>query len=188
VEALKVGRWFSLILLLGFILFDLCGKPASVPLPPESEVAAHAAARGARPVTFDELASFPCPWPESFEDPPPGGGPATGDAPRWTPPVVPEEIRALDGSRVTLAGYVLPTEMEGGRVLGGLFCRYAAGCCYGGQPQANELVELRIADPRGFEAETHLPVLLTGTLRVRSVGSPKELLNGIYVLEDAVAE
>jgi hypothetical protein len=172
VEVVKVGRWFALVLLVGFLVFDLCGTKPAKPLPPAAEVErAAAAAQGGDTVSFDQLAGFPAPWPDP-EKP-------------FVAPSVPADVKALDGKRVTIAGYIVPLEMKGEKASRLLLCRYAKGCCFGGVPQSNELIDVEPQEADGVKPETHVPTIFTGTLRVRTPANLEELSAGLYRLEDA---
>jgi hypothetical protein len=180
VEVLKIGRWFCILLLAGFLVFDLCGrKPA--PLPTSDDVAAAAATgyRGPRggptlpagePVTFEQIGDFACAWP-----------------PRETAfvaPAVPDEVRALEGRRIVIGGYALPTAIDGDLATAMLLCRYDAGCCYGGVPKPNEILEVILADGV-IRLPPHEPVIMSGVLRIRDAKTQDDLTSGLYILEDA---
>lgn len=176
-EVLKIGRWFCVLLLAGFLVFDLCGRKPQ-PLPSNEDVAA-AAARPAKsgakvpagePVTFEQIGDFPCAWPPRDQE--------------FVAPEVPESVRALEGKRVVLGGYALPTAMEGDLATAMLLCRYDAGCCYGGVPKPNEILEVMLADGV-IRLPQHEPVIMSGVLRIRAATKHDDLTSGLYILEDA---
>lgn len=96
----------------------------------------------------------------------------TPDAPA-SPPAA---IQNLDGTRVTLAGFMFPL-MEGERVKA--FCLMASTqtCCYGPRPQFNQYVVVEVPEPVPFERLR--PVYVSGILHVE----PRPADGYIYRME-----
>ena len=159
-------RWGAVVVLAAFAIFDLCGRKAA-PLPPEDVL--RAAAAGADVVPFERLA-------EGDRGFPSGDGPFAG-AP------VADAIRALEGSRVAVAGYMLPTDVEGDRARRFLLCRWPGNCCFGGTIEPDDLVACDVAAADGAAIVTHLPVLVVGTFRVRSPTTRADVSASLYALE-----
>lgn len=160
-------RWAAVAVLAAFAIFDLCGRRRAVPIPAASSLAATA---GDVPVVdFEVLAAGIRPFPEP--------GVAAAFAP------VPDAVRALDGRRVAVAGYMLPTELTGDRARRFLLCRYPGGCCFSGSMEPDDLVDCTVADPLGADLVSHVPVLAVGRLRVRDVTTGADLAAGLYELE-----
>jgi hypothetical protein len=74
----------------------------------------------------------------------------------------PEQIRGMNGKKVSIDGYMFPIDFEKGKVRSFLLSRAMFGCCYGDSPQMSELVKVQRADgkPMAFEAVARVTGLL----------------------------
>lgn len=144
----------------------VCSHLASVSAAPQEPAIIEVGGRDARELSFDQLASFEYPLPGEAGD---------------TPPEIPAAIRALDGQRVTLTGFLLPFQGENGLTTQGVLLRSQLTCCYGVAPAFTEFV-LITAGGDGFRTVMDVPITLVGTLKV---GEKYEdgFLVGIYHLE-----
>ncbi|MBI5773164.1 MAG: DUF3299 domain-containing protein [Verrucomicrobia bacterium] len=95
--------------------------------------------------------------------------------------LIPAEIRALDGLKVAVRGFLLPLRMQEGLAVEFLLMRDQSLCCYGAVPKVNEWISVR-ATGRGAKVRMDQPVTVGGVLRV---GDFREngWLTGIYQLE-----
>jgi hypothetical protein len=75
---------------------------------------------------------------------------------------LPPEIGALDKTAVALSGYMIPVEMDQGKVTTLLLVRNQLLCCFGQEPKINEWVFVLAQPP--VEAVTDVPVTLFGVL------------------------
>ena len=93
---------------------------------------------------------------------------------------IPKNIRAYDGMKISITGYVMPMRMRGGRVTEFLLVRDQAACCFGGTPQINHWIRVKMKG-EGIDAD-YEPQIVSGTLRV---GEKYEqgYLTGIYTME-----
>lgn len=114
-------------------------------------------ADGVLRIGFEHLASF------AFDPPAAKTPPRPGAAER-----VPPEVRALDGKRVVLPGFMLPTKMDGPLVKEFFIVRSQLACCFGVMPAANEWVLVRVAG-QGIRVEKDVPLRFAGTLRVGEI-------------------
>jgi hypothetical protein len=120
---------------------------------------------GVLAVDFARLASF------AYTPPRPGDAPMAG---------VPPVVRALDGRRVRVTGYMLPFAMEAGRCRQFLILRSQMACCYGTVPQPTEWIVATSA--KGVPPEQDTPVSFAGTLRVGATFD-QGVFTGVYSLE-----
>lgn len=137
-----------------------------------------AKAAGETRAGFDVLGGFP------FT--PPAYDPAKPDEPVG-PRVdeqIPSAVRKLDGAKVRVTGFMLPTRMEGGRVVEFLLLRDQAMCCFGEQPQMNEWIVVRMEKPGAYAPD--VPKTFEGTLKVGAIVE-NGYMSGIYLLKDARA-
>jgi hypothetical protein len=124
-------------------------------------------------IAFSQLAGF------AFTAPPqplPAG---------TTPPdvlaQVPASVRRLDGKKVLLTGFMLPTKMENGFATEFFFLSSSQLCCYGTTPSANEWMVVKMKK-EGLPAVQDVPMSLAGRLRVRAQWTDG-FLTSIYELE-----
>lgn len=100
-------------------------------------------------------------------------------------PKVPEAFARLDGTRVTLTGYVFVAFDDGAPPAEFHLCLHPwDACCIGRAPTVFNAVAVRMAEgvkPAGWRRWV---LRLSGTLRVRPVHEDG-VLTGLYVLEDA---
>lgn len=145
--------------------------PAAVVPPPAALPAAKpatlfiAGADGVIAVDFARLADF------AYTPPREGEAPMAG---------LPDAVRALDGRRVRISGYLLPFEMDNGRCRHFLILRSQMACCYGTTPLPTEWIVGMSA--KGVRALQDEPLSFTGTLRV---GACYEggVFTGVFKLE-----
>lgn len=87
---------------------------------------------------------------------------------------LPKSILSLDGQRVVLTGYLLPTRMHNRKAVEFMVLRTQNTCCYGVPPEVNEVVEVpTIATPA--DPLMDVVVRVTGRLHV------KERWEGTYL-------
>ncbi|MEO5959459.1 MAG: DUF3299 domain-containing protein [Opitutaceae bacterium] len=122
---------------------------------------------------FDQLASY------SFTPPPfdasagPDRKPATGEE------QIPANVKAWNGKKAVLVGYMMPVKMEKGLVTEFLLMRNTVACCYGGVPNLNEWVIVKMK--KGVPPMMDLPVSFYGELKVGAIFE-NGYLNGLYEL------
>jgi hypothetical protein len=93
---------------------------------------------------------------------------------------VPDDIKALDGKKVAIMGFMLPFDFNRhGTTHFGLL-KSQAGCCFGVAPKLNEWIDVHLAaDDRVF---MDTPVLVLGTLKVAEIREYGNLM-GLYSLK-----
>lgn len=79
---------------------------------------------------------------------------------------IPARVRALNGRKVRLPGFVMPLDFSEGLVRSFLLMPNQSACCYGVMPQINEIVYVKMRDNRGAKAQMDIPMLVYGKLSV----------------------
>jgi hypothetical protein len=125
-----------------------------------------------RRLTFAELAACPLV--------PDTAAVATGEG-------LTEPVRAANGARIRIAGYMLPLAVSQGRSSQFLLLRNQNACCFGQMPAANEYLVVEAPTP-GLPVRMDLPVALVGRLRVAPVVSGGAVVQFYNLEESAVAE
>lgn len=135
---------------------SVTGRPATAPAdgtprPPRDFV----------PVSFRKLAGFDY-----------GTSAALAADARTTSPgqsVVPAEILALHGKKISIIGYMMPIEFDRGRVRSFLLMKDQSLCCFGLAPRLNDFIAVRVADKEGVPPATDVMIQVRGILQVGEV-------------------
>jgi hypothetical protein len=91
-------------------------------------------------------------------------------------PEIPAAIKALDGSRVRIHGFMLPIDIEGTQTRLFALMRSQLSCCYGAVPKLNEWALVRM--PPGETASLRLMdnlIEVEGTLTMGSTTDQQEV-------------
>jgi hypothetical protein len=132
---------------------------------------------GYRNISFSTLAGF------DFELTPAMGNATAdpADIAALAAAQIPPGVRALDGNKVVLEGFLLPVTMNNGLAVEFLLMRNQSMCCYGVPPKINEWITVQ-ASGHGVKPVMDQPIAVAGVLRVAPIlenGS----LSGIYRLD-----
>jgi hypothetical protein len=77
---------------------------------------------------------------------------------------IPDRIRALSGKKITIEGYMIPMDFEGGKIQKFVLSRSMIGCCFADSLRINELIKVAPADGKAVDYCDVARV--TGTLEV----------------------
>jgi hypothetical protein len=141
-------------------------EPAKV-MPPEKD------AQGYLKLGFDHLASYTFAAPPYDASADPKKQPVTGEE------QIPASVKAWNGKKAMIVGYMMPVKMEKGLVTEFLLMRNTVACCYGATPNLNEWVIVKMK--KGVPPLMDLPVALYGELKVGAI-LENGYLNGLYEL------
>jgi hypothetical protein len=97
---------------------------------------------------------------------------------------VPPEVRAYDGRKVLLTGYLLPLQIEKGLSRKFILMKDVNTCCYGATPSMNDYVIVTMKGA-GVKIVQDEPTQLTGTLRIEQKYENGYVV-GLYALEGDV--
>lgn len=95
---------------------------------------------------------------------------------------IPADIRALNGRRVRVSGFMLPVKLNAGKVVEMLLISDPMICCYGAVPRPNEWITVRLK--QGIAPEMDVLRTFSGLLKVGPV-LDDGYLTAIYEMEDA---
>ncbi len=98
----------------------------------------------------------------------------------FLPPSVPDEVLALEGSKVIVEGFMIPMEFKDGQVTSFLLAKSLQGCCYGVSPLPHELVEVTMPEGEGSYYVQWEPVYVTGKLTIKIPSEEMPAYAGIY--------
>lgn len=122
-------------------------------------------------VGFDLLAAY------TFTPPPydpTASKPATGEE------QIPSAVKALSGRKAVVTGYMVPVKIEKGLVTEFLLMRNTMACCFGGTPNMNEWVIVRMRP--GVQPLMDTPVSFYGPLKVGALFD-NGYLTGLYEMD-----
>lgn len=125
-------------------------------------------------VGFDKLSAFKYDVPD---DP----GATNSVAAKDPDQQIPADVKAYNGRRVALKGFMLPLKVEGGLVTELLIMRDQSMCCYGAVPKINEWVSVKMTS-KGVKPVMDQAVTLQGTLKVGAIRENGYLV-GIYQMD-----
>lgn len=117
-----------------------------------------------------------------------GREPADGSEPPETAPTFPAEIRALDGKDVALGGYMIPVEWNDAEVLEFMLVRDLLACCFGGAPQPDEWVQVRMDKGKGAHYFPFVPVIVHGRLKISGMADAAGYAVGCYSMAGTKVE
>jgi len=123
---------------------------------------------------FDRLAGFKFIPPEFDPAANPNVQPPTGNE------QIPEIVKSWSGKKAVVTGFMLPTRLEKGKCTEFLLMASQMACCFGGAPNINDWVVVRI--PKGVPVMMDVPVSFYGTLKVGATFE-NGYLTGIYEMD-----
>lgn len=179
---MKTSRFISLATVFA-VLSGGSGLQAEVTTPVAPVAASPAAAEklaapgldnGYLKLGFDQLASY------AFT--PPAFDPAAD--PKATPPTgeeqIPAAVKAWNGKKAVVTGFMVPVKMDKGLVTELLLMRNTMACCYGSVPNMNEWVVIKMK--KGVSPLMDVPVAIYGSLKVGAMFE-NGYMTGLYELE-----
>lgn len=125
---------------------------------------------GYEPTSFTVLARY------FVQLPDPASDLAQDTAARWAAlrSQIPDDVLALEGRKVALAGFVLPLALVDGRATQFLLLRTQSACCFGLVPRVNELVVVHVPAP-GIKPRPDTPMVAAGVLHLKWIGEGGQL-------------
>lgn len=94
----------------------------------------------------------------------------------------PDRIRALDGEKVALAGYMIPMVWEDSKVKNYQLVRDLMACCFGGSPEPDEWVDCTMTN-NGCGYVQFIPVTTRGTFQIQGISDPAGYATGAFRMD-----
>jgi hypothetical protein len=161
------ARSFCRILLVGSLLGGTVVAPLMADTPePQLD-------QGYLVLGFDQLASYKFTPPPFNADADPKTPPASGEE------QIPANVKAWDGKKAMVTGFMLPVKLDNGLVTEFLLVKDAMMCCYGSVPNMNEWVVVKMA--KGVRPLMDVPISFYGELKVGAMFE-NGYMTGIYSL------
>jgi hypothetical protein len=92
--------------------------------------------------------------------------------------IIPPHIKAYDGRKVLVEGFIMPLRLRKGLVTEFLLFRDQAACCFGDKAKMNHYMRVKVTD-KGFEPGSMMTHKVRGTLAVGEI-YVQDYLTGIY--------
>jgi hypothetical protein len=123
---------------------------------------------------FEQLASYTFTPPSFDPTANPNAKPPTGEE------QIPTAVKSWNGKKAIVTGYMMPVKMEKGLVTEFLLMRNTVACCFGGVPNMNEWVVVKMK--KGVTPVMDVPVQFFGELKVGAMFE-NGYMTGLYELE-----
>ncbi len=80
---------------------------------------------------------------------------------------VPHSILGLDGQKVSVAGFMIPMDVnDKGKVFSFILAQNQMTCCYGAYPKLNQWIYVKMIDGKTVDSTMDIPLTVFGTLGV----------------------
>jgi hypothetical protein len=145
--------------------------PVAAPASAQVKIPAPDLDNGYLKLGFDRLAGFKFVAPEFDPAANPNVQPPTGNE------QIPDIVKSWDGKKALVTGFMQPTKLEKGKCTEFMLMASQMSCCYGGIPNINDWVIVRM--PSGVPVTMDVPISFYGTLKVGATFE-NGYLTGIY--------
>lgn len=132
-------------------------------------------------LSFDLLGSFTYQYPDL-------NAKAEDGSPLPLPDQVPAKIKAFDGKKVLIEGFMLPSEIEKGKIKSFVLLKDIMGCCFGVVPMMNEWVFVKMEGDKTCEFTPDVPIKVEGTLEVGEEIKDNTVMSLYRLIADKVHE
>jgi len=95
----------------------------------------------------------------------------------------PEDVRALDGQKVQLAGFMIAVDFKDQKIEDFMLCRFPPGCCFGGVPLFDEWIDCTPTYAEDRDWSPYEMILVEGTLAVGEVVDEDGFVLSIYRMQ-----
>jgi hypothetical protein len=126
-------------------------------------------------IGFDRLSSYVFKVPEFDPAANPNVAPPTGEE------QIPDWLKALNGRKAKITGFMLPTKLENSLVTEFLLLSDPMMCCYGAVPEMNQWIVVRMKKG-GVKPIQDVPVSFFGDLKIGAMFE-NGYMTGIYLLD-----
>ena len=96
---------------------------------------------------------------------------------------IPDRVKQLDEKKVAITGFMLPIDVDGGRVKRLLLLKSTMSCCYGVAPRINEVIYVESSKTQRIRMVMDIPITVFGKLSVGQQFREDLMLMGVYQLE-----
>ena len=96
---------------------------------------------------------------------------------------IPDEVKQIDGKKVAITGFMLPIDVDKGKVKQFLLLKSTMSCCFGVAPRINEVIYVESPKKQKIQTVMDMPITVFGKLSVGQQFREDLMLMGVYQLE-----
>ena len=96
---------------------------------------------------------------------------------------IPDEVKQIDGKKVAITGFMLPIDVDKGKVKRFLLLKSTMSCCFGVAPRINEVIYVESSKKEKIQTVMDMPITVFGKLAVGQQFRQDLMLMGVYQLE-----
>ena len=96
---------------------------------------------------------------------------------------IPDEVKQIDGKKVAITGFMLPIDVDNGKVKRFLLLKSTMSCCFGVAPRINEVIYVESSKKQKIQSVMDMPITVFGKLSVGQQFREDLMLVGVYRLE-----
>ena len=96
---------------------------------------------------------------------------------------IPDEVKQIDGKKVAITGFMLPIDVDKGKVKRFLLLKSTMSCCFGVAPRINEVIYVEYPKKQKIQTVMDMPITVFGKLSVGQQFREDLMLMGVYQLE-----
>ena len=96
---------------------------------------------------------------------------------------IPDKVKQIDGKKVAITGFMLPIDVDKGKVKRFLLLKSTMSCCFGVAPRINEVIYVESSKKEKIQTVMDMPITVFGKLSVGQQFREDLMLMGVYQLE-----
>ena len=96
---------------------------------------------------------------------------------------IPDKVKQIDGKKVAITGFMLPIDVDKGKVKRFLLLKSTMSCCFGVAPRINEVIYVESSKKQKIQTVMDMPITVFGKLSVGQQFREDLMLMGVYQLE-----
>ena len=96
---------------------------------------------------------------------------------------IPDKVKQLDEKKVAITGFMLPIDVDEGKVKRFLLLKSTMSCCFGVAPRINEVIYVESSKKQKIQTVMDMPITVFGKLSVGQQFREDLMLMGVYQLE-----
>ena len=96
---------------------------------------------------------------------------------------IPDKVKQLNEKKVAITGFMLPIDVDKGKVKRFLLLKSTMSCCFGVAPRINEVIYVESSKKQKIPTVMDIPITVFGKLSVSQQFREDLMLMGVYQLE-----
>ena len=96
---------------------------------------------------------------------------------------IPDKVKQLNEKKVAITGFMLPIDVDRGKVKRFLLLKSTMSCCFGVAPRINEVIYVESSKKQKIQTVMDMPITVFGKLSVGQQFREDLMLMGVYQLE-----